>query len=62
MKLAYSDVYRYCADPQACEVPTGQLLSKEHARRRAALIDPGRANGEVCTCEALGERYNLFWP
>jgi gamma-glutamyltranspeptidase/glutathione hydrolase len=54
MKLAYSDVYRYCADPRTCEVPITQLLSKEHARKRAALIDPARANGEVCACEVAG--------
>jgi len=54
MKLAYSDTYRYCADPRTCEVPTTQLLSKEHARKRAALIDPARANGDVCACEVPG--------
>ena len=54
MKLAYSDVYRYCGDPRTCEVPITQLLSKEHARKRAALIDPARANGEVSACEVTG--------
>jgi gamma-glutamyltranspeptidase/glutathione hydrolase len=54
MKLAYSDAYRYCADPRTCDVPITQLLSKEHARRRAALLDPARANGEVCACEVEG--------
>src|ERR1019366_7329792 len=29
MKLAYSDVYRYNADPRTCEVPVARLLSKE---------------------------------
>lgn len=54
MKLAYSDVYRYCADPRTCDVPVQQLLSKDHARRRAALIDPAKANGEVRAWEMSG--------
>ncbi len=47
MKLAYSDVHRYDADPRSYDVPTAQLLSKEYARKRAALIDPNRANCKV---------------
>jgi gamma-glutamyltranspeptidase/glutathione hydrolase len=47
MKLAYADVYRYCADPRASNVPVAKLLSKDYARRRALLIDPLKANGEV---------------
>ncbi len=47
MKLAYSDVWRYNARSAAFEVPVATLLSKEHARQRAALIDPRRANGQV---------------
>ena len=44
MKLAYSDVHRYDADPRTYDVPTAQLLSKQYAHKRAALIDPNRAN------------------
>jgi gamma-glutamyltranspeptidase/glutathione hydrolase len=47
MKLAYSDVHRYAADPRAADVPTTQILSQEYARKRAALIDPDRANCKV---------------
>ena len=47
MKLAYADVYRYCADPRVSHVPVAKLLSKDYARRRASLIDPLKANGEV---------------
>jgi gamma-glutamyltranspeptidase/glutathione hydrolase len=47
MKLAYSDVHAYVADPRAHDVPVAQLLSKEYARKRAAKIDPNRANCEV---------------
>ena len=54
MKLAYSDVYRYNADPRVCEIPVAKLLSKEHARERAALIDPRTANGRVAAASVSG--------
>jgi gamma-glutamyltranspeptidase / glutathione hydrolase len=54
MKLAYSDVYRYNADPRVCDVPVAKLLSKEHARERAALIDPRHANGQVRAAHVSG--------
>src|SRR5207248_10542800 len=47
MKLAYSDLGKYNADPRSYDVPVVALLSKEYARKRAALIDPKRANCEV---------------
>ena len=49
MKLAYSDLRRYNADPRSHDVPVGPLISKEYARKRAALIDPAKAN---CAVEA----------
>lgn len=49
MKLAYSDLRRYDADPRTYDVPVAGLLSKEYAKKRAALIDPNRAN---CTVAA----------
>lgn len=51
MKLAYSDVWRYNGDPRHSKIPVGTLLSKEHARQRAALIDPCRANGQVAAAK-----------
>jgi len=54
MKLAYSDVHRYDADPRTYDVPTAQLLSKEYARKRAALIDANRANCKVENGEPQG--------
>ena len=39
MKLAYSDVHRYVADPRTYDSPVAQLLSKEYTMKRAALID-----------------------
>src|SRR5580704_15508279 len=47
MKLAYSDLRRYDADPRMYDVPVATLLSKEYARKRAALIDPVKANCDV---------------
>jgi gamma-glutamyltranspeptidase / glutathione hydrolase len=43
MKLAFADVYRHVADPSAMEVSAQQMLDADYLRRRAALIDPQRA-------------------
>jgi len=51
MKLAYSDVWRYNGDPRHSKIPVETLLSKEHARARAALIDPRHANGRVAAAK-----------
>jgi gamma-glutamyltranspeptidase/glutathione hydrolase len=47
MKLAYADVKAYDGDPRFSKIPVEQLLSKEYAAKRAALIDPARANCTV---------------
>jgi gamma-glutamyltranspeptidase / glutathione hydrolase len=47
MKLAYSDLVRYNGDPHFSDIPVAKLLSKDYARKRAALIDPHRANCSV---------------
>jgi len=44
MKLAYTDLYRYDADPRFAHVPVKGLLSPEYAAQRAALINPEKAN------------------
>jgi gamma-glutamyltranspeptidase/glutathione hydrolase len=44
VKLAYSDLYRYNADPRFAKVPVKGLLADDYARQRAALIDPAKAN------------------
>ncbi|HET9406598.1 MAG TPA: gamma-glutamyltransferase [Candidatus Sulfotelmatobacter sp.] len=44
MKLAYSDLYRYNADPRFAKVPVHGLLSKDYAEQRARLINPDKAN------------------
>jgi gamma-glutamyltranspeptidase/glutathione hydrolase len=43
MKLAFADVYRYVAEPQAMEVSAEQMLDDGYLRGRAQLIDPKRA-------------------
>jgi gamma-glutamyltranspeptidase/glutathione hydrolase len=47
MKLAYADVRRYDADPRTYDVPVAALLSKDYARKRAALIKENSANCTV---------------
>jgi gamma-glutamyltranspeptidase/glutathione hydrolase len=54
MKLAYADVRRYNADPRTNDVPVAPLLSKGYARKRAALIDPMRANCDVPSGDPVG--------
>ena len=43
VKLAFADRNRFIADPEHAGVPTRELLSKDYAQGRAALIRPDRA-------------------
>ncbi|MBN8508166.1 MAG: gamma-glutamyltransferase family protein, partial [Burkholderiales bacterium] len=43
MKLAFADVYRHVAERAAMQVTTDELLDDAYLARRAALIDPQRA-------------------
>jgi len=45
--LAFADRNLYLADPGFVDVPAEELLDPAYLRRRSALIDPGRAMGEV---------------
>ncbi len=42
-KLAFADRNRYIADPAFSKVPVAELLSKDYAARRRALINPNKA-------------------
>jgi gamma-glutamyltranspeptidase/glutathione hydrolase len=44
MKLAYTDLFRYNADPRFAKVPVKGLLAEDYAKQRALLIDPAKAN------------------
>lgn len=46
MKLAFADRDRYYGDPDFVKVPTKELLSKDYAAARRALIDRERASLE----------------
>ncbi len=50
-KLAYADMLRYVGDPKFSPVPVSEMLSKDHAARRAALIDPKQAACSVTPSE-----------
>ena len=47
VKLTFSDLHRYVADPRLAKVPLDGLISPAYARERAASIDPNRANCDV---------------
>ena len=51
MRRAYLDRARHLGDPDFVKVPVETLISKEHARKVAATIDPARASSSV----ALGK-------
>jgi gamma-glutamyltranspeptidase / glutathione hydrolase len=46
-KLAYADMYKYVGDPRFTPVPVKEMLSKELAKKRAALIKMDKAACEV---------------
>jgi gamma-glutamyltranspeptidase/glutathione hydrolase len=47
LRLAFADARLHAADPAVYEAPLETLLSVEYARKRAALIEPGRAVADV---------------
>jgi gamma-glutamyltranspeptidase/glutathione hydrolase len=54
-KLAFEDRAKYYADPDFVKIPVQELLSKEYAARRRALIDPNRAAANVVAGEPLSQ-------
>ena len=57
-KLAFADRETFVADPDFVDVPIQGLVSREYARERAKLIDPGRAGapaaGQPWTHQPVG--------
>jgi gamma-glutamyltranspeptidase/glutathione hydrolase len=43
-KLAYQDLYAHVGEPRVAKAPVSALLDKAYAARRAASIDPHKAN------------------
>jgi gamma-glutamyltranspeptidase/glutathione hydrolase len=60
MKLAYADVKNYVGDPRFAKIPVHELLSKDYAAKRAALIDPAHANCTVAPA-ALGSSDTTYF-
>ena len=57
LKLAFADRDRYIADPRfATSIPVGELLSKEYAAKRRALIRMERAYAGCRTAWRPAER------
>jgi len=47
MRLAFADARWYVADPEVTPVPVEELISKEYAAKRRALIKPSKASVDV---------------
>ena len=47
LRLAFADTRWYVADPRVSQVPVAELLSRDYAARRRALLDPRRATADV---------------
>lgn len=72
MKLGFADAHRYVSDPDFADIDVQELLSPAYLDRRAALVDPGRAqdfgHGEpqpggtvlVTTADAAGTMVTLI--
>ena len=74
-KLAFEDRARFYADPAMVSVPVEELISKEYAAERRALLDPERAGASyppgnpsleegdtvyLCTADAAGNMVSLI--
>ncbi|HEY6806271.1 MAG TPA: gamma-glutamyltransferase [Pyrinomonadaceae bacterium] len=59
-KLAFADRNRYIADPNFAKTPVTELLSKDYAAKRRALIDPGKVLDNPPAGENLGSDTTYF--
>ncbi len=60
IKLAFADRNRYIADPEHAAVPTGELLSKDYAHGRAALINLHKALKRVAPGKVTVETDTVY--
>ncbi|MDP6762638.1 MAG: gamma-glutamyltransferase [Planctomycetota bacterium] len=59
-KLAFEDRARWYADPDFTQLPVAELISKEYAAHRRALISPDRAAASYPAFEALEEGDTIY--
>ncbi len=59
-KLAYADLLRYVGEPRGAKLPVAELLSKQHAAKRAKRIDPEHANCDVAAGEMAGGTDTIY--
>ena len=60
-KIAFADRNRYIADPAFAKVPVQELLSKDYAAKRRALIDPRQGDRSAGLRRGQdGQRHHLF--
>jgi len=59
-KLAYADMLRHVGDPRFSRIPVAELLSKEHAARRAREVDPARARSEAAPSRLDAGRDTIY--
>jgi len=62
LDLALADREAWFGDPDFVQVPLAALLSDEQVARRAALIDPDRAFGQLPPASAAGLSSPGSWP
>ena len=60
-KLAFADRDKYIADPAFAKVPVRQLLSKEYAASRRALIDPDKASDMVLPGQIVNDSDTTYF-
>jgi gamma-glutamyltranspeptidase/glutathione hydrolase len=60
-KLAFADRNKYIADPAFAKVPVTQLLSKEYAASRRALIDPNKVIQEPAPGQIVNDSDTTYF-
>jgi len=61
LRVAFADTRWYVADPRVAKVPVAELLSKEYATRRRALVDPKRAAADVARGQPVASTDTVYF-